>query len=234
MPGFKSFIRVVVEDETDARKRLDEGCYYLERLRHVVRNIEEWYVDLSASQEGKELHKPKPATWINVEDSCFPSAYTFPDLSLAMALTFYDAIRIRVIGMVGDLHGTLQQTIADSSSLRLSAAHRARFDEVWNVLYSTRVYESAARICQSVEYFFEEDKSLVGPNAVIFPFHIAWTAFCVLEKRREQSHLSSSDNNDFAAEIAWCEIASKRYEATNLPSLESLDIGKSEKQDLRL
>ena len=76
---------------------------------------------------------------------------------------------------------------------------------------------SASRICRSVEYFFEADKALTGPNLIMFPFHVAFSTICIL---RERGRL------EVEADLEWCRLASRKFGEARLPTLDSLDIGR--------
>ena len=220
LPGLMDFRQVDTVLKDDGYQRLEKGLHYMESLMHAFQCIEEWYRALQASPGVDQLYHQRPAAWNSFGETCFSSSYTFSDFSIAMAVIFFDAIRIRMLGLLGDTYDTLRQIIASSTVLSLGTAQQSLLDEVQDVLSRSMVHESAIRICQSMEYFFAADKALIGPNSAMFPFHIAHSAFRVLEQRQK------SNTADYAAKLSWCRMVSAKYGEAKLPSLESLDVGK--------
>ncbi|KAL8687953.1 MAG: hypothetical protein Q9218_006015 [Villophora microphyllina] len=217
LPGWKTSKDLSMTTEANLLQSLHDGFHYLELFLRSIDKSEEWLINTDVAQE-EQLYQRKPAIWASdgsSHHSCFSYAYTFDNFSVASAVTFYDAIRVRIIGLVSNTYGLLRQVMAESPLLQLNERQNALIEEAQTLLSGGKLYESATRICRSVEYFFQDDKALIGPNMIMFPFHIAVSAFRILSAR----------GLDVDAELAWCKMASQKYEGVNLPTLDSLDIG---------
>lgn len=219
LPGMKAFKSLNTFTKANAQRRLYDGCHFLEVLRRTVDHLEGWFANMVASQWPDQMYHSKAATWCSIpsfDEDRFSYTYTFPDFSIAMAVTFYDAVRIRVLGLIGNIYGMLRQALQESSFMQLDVDQKSVIKDVQTLLTSTKLYESATRICRSLEYFFDADKALIGPSTIMFPFHIAYSAFRIL---KQQGRL------DLDADLEWCKLASAKFEAAKLPTLDSLDIG---------
>ncbi|KAL8662590.1 MAG: hypothetical protein Q9202_004548 [Teloschistes flavicans] len=219
LPGWKVFKELGMAAEANLLQSLHDGFHYLNRFLRSVDQLEEWLLDTYAAH-GEGLFQRKSAIWSSETDfhrSCFSYAYTFSDFSTATAVTFYDAIRVRVIGLISTTYALLRQVMAESPLVQLNERQHALMEDAQTLLSSGKLYESATRICRCLEYFFEDDKALIGPNMVMFPFHIAFSALRLLSAR----------GLDVDAELAWCGMASQKYHDIRLPTLDSLDIGSS-------
>lgn len=203
--------------EANFLENVHEGLHYLKKFLRCIDQLEEWLIYTNAAQ-GEQLFQHRPAMWGYETDShlsCFSYTYTYFDFSVAMAVTFYEAILVRVIGLISNTYGLLRQVMAESVLIQLTEEQHALLEETRTLLSGGKLYESATRICKSLEYFFEDDKALIGPNMVMFPFHIAFSALRILSAR----------GLDVDAELSWCEMASQKYHDIRLPTLDSLDTG---------
>ncbi|KAL8765895.1 MAG: hypothetical protein Q9194_006429 [Teloschistes cf. exilis] len=217
LPGWKHFKDASMATEANFLQNVHEGFHYLNRFLRCIDQLEEWLIYTNAAQ-GEQLFQHKPATWGCETDShlsCFSYTYTYFDFSAAMAVTFYDAILVRVIGLISNTYGLLRQVMTESVLIQLTEEQHTLLEEAQTLLSGGKLYESATRICKSLEYFFEDDKALIGPNMVMFPFHIAFSALRILSTR----------GLDVDAELSWCEMASQKYHDIRLPTLDSLDTG---------
>lgn len=203
--------------EADLLQNLHEGFHYLNMFLRCIDQLEQWLIYTNAAQ-GEQRFQQKPAIWgceTDSHQSCFSYKYTYFDFSAAMDVTFYDAILVRVIGLISNTYGLLRQVMTESVLIPLTAKQHALMEEAQTLLSGGKLYESATRICRSLEYFFEDDKALIGPNVVMFPFHIAFSALRILSAR----------GLDVDAELSWCEMASQKYHDISLPTLGSLETG---------
>ncbi|KAL9577664.1 MAG: hypothetical protein Q9212_006221 [Teloschistes hypoglaucus] len=218
LPGWKDFKELSMAGEANLLQDLREGFHYLNMFLRCIDQLEQWLIYTHAVQ-GEQLFRHEPAIWGRETDShypCFLYKYTYFDFSAAMAVTFYDAILVRVVGLISNTYGLLRPVITESPLVQLNQKQHALMEETQTLLSGGKLYESATRICRSLEYFFEDDKALIGPNMVMFPFHIAVSAL----------HILSARGLDVDAELSWCEMASQKYHDIRLPNLDSLDTGK--------
>ncbi|KAL8636431.1 MAG: hypothetical protein Q9228_006172, partial [Teloschistes exilis] len=166
LPGWKHFKDASMATEANFLQNVHEGFHYLNRFLRCIDQLEEWLIYTNAAQ-GEQLFQHKPATWGCETDShlsCFSYTYTYFDFSAAMAVTFYDAILVRVIGLISNTYGLLRQVMTESVLIQLTEEQHTLLEEAQTLLSGGKLYESATRICKSLEYFFEDDKALIGPN----------------------------------------------------------------------
>ncbi|KAL8951433.1 MAG: hypothetical protein Q9222_002594 [Ikaeria aurantiellina] len=230
LPGLEGYQEPQVAAGANARQLLHKGFGYLEDLLSVFARIDSWFANAVASQDEERVYHLDRSTWSHpssIDESAFSYAYTFSDFSSALAVTFYHAIRIRVLGLISEPYGKLQSIITASPSLiQLDPSQGILLDKAQATLADGNVYEPAIKICQSLEYLFAPENVLIGPNFAMFPFHIAFKAFCALKEREERESLREEDRYGYGDELAWCRMVSAKYEELHLPSLENLDVGR--------
>ncbi|KAI4105073.1 MAG: hypothetical protein L6R37_002961 [Teloschistes peruensis] len=166
LPGWKHFKEASMAAEANFLENVHEGLHYLKKFLRCIDQLEEWLIYTNAAQ-GEQLFQHRPAMWGYETDShlsCFSYTYTYFDFSVAMAVTFYEAILVRVIGLISNTYGLLRQVMAESVLIQLTEEQHALLEETRTLLSGGKLYESATRICKSLEYFFEDDKALIGPN----------------------------------------------------------------------
>ena len=209
----------------------------LQSMLHCYQELEFWYSQSASPDKEDYPFAPRQMEWDNlaldpeeqIKGKIFPTALTFREFPDAMALTHFDAIKINLVGFIAE--NLTRTPEADSSGLhpdedpRLSPLQRAK-----GVLRSNSIHASAVRICQSIPYFFEKEKVLVGPCTIMFPFHVAGNAFHRLSSMQPGGP-DAPPGTSFRRELRWCRMVSRKYEAMGLPSLESLDIGRGNTPD---
>jgi hypothetical protein len=216
----------------------------LTRFLLIYDQLKIWYNDFSDRKEGPSIHVPMPTTWDNsfldpeerIQSKIFPLSYSFADFTDAMALVYFDAIRIKIFVFINEIVQELRRGEI-KIALPGSTLERAR-----DLLRSAEAFESASRICQSIPFFFNNGKVLVGPLLVMFPFHVAFGVFCQSLQNANRQEESSSRGQpvavpgptNFRRELKWCQMVSEKYEEAQLPSSASLELGRSVNKLLEL
>ncbi|KAL8710041.1 MAG: hypothetical protein Q9220_005312 [cf. Caloplaca sp. 1 TL-2023] len=230
LPALEGFQNPEEAIKVNVPQLLQTGFGYLEDLLSAFARIEGWFANAIASKDDERLYHLENSTWghpSSIIESALSYAYTYADFSTALAVTFYYAIRVKVLDLTSKTYNKSQRIITASPSFtQLSPSQEVLLDRTRAILADGKVYESAIKICQSLEYLFAPENALVGPNFAMFPFHIAFKAFCALKEREEKDVSREEDRYGYEHELAWCWMVSTKYEELHLPSLENLDVGR--------
>ena len=107
LSDMRAFERVdVTSVVANAQKELGTGCRYLQTILGIIDRMEAWYGALATSQAPKQLYSSRPALRSrppHTQGNRFSYSYTFPDFSVASPVSFFDAIRIKLLGLVGNI-----------------------------------------------------------------------------------------------------------------------------------
>jgi len=74
--------------------------------------------------------------------------------------------------------------------------------------------DSADRICQSIEYFLEDNKRLIGRMVVLAPFETARSLFSQLSKTGTGF---AEENGSLIEKVRFCDAVTRRIKDSGLP-----------------
>ena len=196
----------------------------LGQMSRIYNTLQAWHEDFHNPSQQYMRIGVRPTTWENrldsdelLEGKLFSTSYTFSHFPIAMALVYFDGIRIQLLKNMGEMYMVLAARFESPETASLES-HETSHGEALAMLQCQDLITSVTRILQSAEYFFESDKKLVGPTSIMFAFHVAFSALCRLSK--------SSKKGMYRRQLRWCQMISEKYEEVRLASLASLDLGK--------
>lgn len=140
-------------------------------------NLDRWMMQLNNSNDSSRFYIPRTARTIEspkVDDlgNLFPISFDFPNWDIASALIYRDMVLIFLNNFLLGLIEYAYQYNIKTPSLSFSAEN-----------YPTRKsIEAADRICQSIEYFFEDHKQLIMRMVILAPFESARALYAHLAK----------------------------------------------------
>jgi len=185
----------------------------IEDALELLRSLEIWEDRLRGGDKKSQLYIARLATSshsaLDKDDpgNVFPISYDFPSFEFGSALIFYEAIQIFLNGLLIDMSEYGQRT-KESSSLHETMV------PLPNVLDLTaKSLECADRICQSVDYFFEANKRIIGRVAIMFPFESA---------RALMARMAESGTGDYQKDallgrkLMFCHAVAQRFQNEGL------------------
>lgn len=158
----------------------------------------------------------------------FPLAYIFSDLPIAASMTWYDAIQVCLAEYLIDMASHLRRSSEHpfSSGAEAQSPWPGYIDspllaDPTSVISQLKqeILDRTTRICQSAEYFFAADKSLVGPICFLFPNGVAMRAFCQNDHQTSWSRYRDEVDalsDERSRQISWCRMIESKYHAAKL------------------
>ncbi|PVH82204.1 hypothetical protein DL98DRAFT_514250 [Cadophora sp. DSE1049] len=186
---------------------------HLESLYHIMlealgvqKGFDNWKFRFQGSDETSQLYVPRLATRIekpevDILESIYPVSFTFPTWDAASASVYYEMSRI----YLNDLLIAMQNAIHhfNTSSDMVDTEHLTR-----------NSIACADRVCQSIEWFFEDHKKMIGRMVVLAPFEAARGLFAQLcEAGTGNQELDSS----LKQKARFCETATQKIKDDGLP-----------------
>ena len=137
------------------------------------------------------IEKPKI---INIKD-IYPISFTFPNWDAASALVYYEMSRIYLNSLLIDIDTCLRPCNSNNSSV---AHHFVDMESLTN-----QSIACADRICQSLQFFFEDHDRMIGRMVVLAPFEVAKSLFTQLcDARCGDSEVDAS----LKRKLEFCEV----------------------------
>ncbi|KAL2070498.1 hypothetical protein VTL71DRAFT_13524 [Oculimacula yallundae] len=133
----------------------------------VQQAFDNWDVLYRGGDETSGLYFPRIASTLNTPEidnlgSVFPISYEFPNWNIASALMYYEMSRIYLNGLQIQVETCIRQRSLTTEDDPVDTKHLTK-----------NSIGCADRICQSVEWFFEDNKKMIGKMVVMAPFEAA-------------------------------------------------------------
>lgn len=202
----------------------------------ILRKIETWKANLQNHDEEVQLYISRLSSWSNaprdqdelLRGKIFAVSYTFPSFELAAALVYHEATKIFVLELIGDITRHIRDRFEELSSPVTAGPNTiSEADNAINGVLAGTISEdislgsaadlrqtsldAARQICSSLEYFFEQDKKVVGRLVSLFPFETAHRAF--------KKYGSAGDRNGCRRELLFCEMVAERLQREGIPTI---------------
>ncbi|CAZ82994.1 unnamed protein product [Tuber melanosporum] len=150
----------------EARRALPRSAHpsLLRRCLDFKAKLEAWYENFISTPSA---HHWLEFSALNIDPPVFPTCYRFPNIGVANTYTFYWAnlivLNYTIIGLTPACQSPLVTT-----------------DEI---------YDLAAQICMSVEYFVAPERKSYGPVLTMYPLRVATGCFMRMGARGKKSTL---------------------------------------------
>jgi hypothetical protein len=147
----------------------------------------------------------------NETEGPFPTiSYQFPSFDIGAALVYFEAVQIFLAELLVqmDMYSQKVLKIEETSENPTPEHHQINTREL-----TAKSLERADRICQSLDYFFEKDKRVIGQIVILLPFEAARSFYA----RVKGSEIASADQGAAVAErIRFCERVTEHIKAQGL------------------
>ncbi|KAK0119670.1 hypothetical protein ONS95_011107 [Cadophora gregata] len=135
----------------------------------VQRAFDNWELRLRGGDEISQLYIARLATSIKQSavdnlESIYPVSFAFPTWDAASAAIYYDMSRIYLNGLLIAMQNAIYSS--NTSSDMVNTQH-----------VTIKSIACADRICQSIDWFFEDNKRMIGRMVVLAPFEAAKSLF---------------------------------------------------------
>lgn len=210
----------------------------LRSAQSILRRLKTWEAGLQNHDEGVQLFISRFSSWSNasrnkdesLRGKTFAVSYTFPSFELAVTLVYHEAVKISVLGLIGDIKQFIEDRLEGfSSSLAAGPNTMSKADDVIKGVISGASSEdislrsvadlhqasldAARQICCSLEYFFEPDRKVIGRMVSLFPFETAHRTF--------KKHRSAGDGNGCRRELLFCDMVIESLQKEGIPTFSS-------------
>lgn len=187
-------------------------CYFVDSFIQdtlkIKGAINDWEADLRGGDDKSQLyiaHLSKHLANVKVSSEAeepgtiFPISYSFPSFDIAAAVVYYETVHIF-------LNGFLLELILYPQTSNLSS-RLSRHDLILESL------DCADRICQSLEYFFQRDKRMIGRFVILSPFEAVRRLYVRLLKT-EAENIALVDL--LVRKLRFCKTIAQRIKAEGL------------------
>ncbi|KAH7411180.1 hypothetical protein BKA64DRAFT_375477 [Cadophora sp. MPI-SDFR-AT-0126] len=175
----------------------------------VQKAFEDWDMRSRGGDESSQLYTPRPATRserseIDNLESVYPISFSFPTWDAASACISYAMSRIYLNSLLIAIQNAIHHL--NISSDMVDTKHLTR-----------SAIACADWICQSIEWFFEDHKRMIGRMVVLAPFEAARGLFAQLcEGGTDDPELDAS----LKLKARFCKGVTQRIKDGGLPILE--------------
>lgn len=172
----------------------------------VQRAFDDWKLRFQGSDETYQLYIPRLTTRpektnINNVESTYPISFAFTTWDAAAASVYYAMSRIYLNGLMEAIQTDIHNF--NTSSNMVDTEHLKR-----------NSIACADRVCQSIEWFFEDHKKMIGRMVVLAPFEAARGLFVRLcEVGTSDQELDAS----LKQKVRFCETVTQRIKDGGLP-----------------
>ncbi|KAF8853741.1 hypothetical protein BDZ45DRAFT_66939 [Acephala macrosclerotiorum] len=173
----------------------------------IQQALDNWERRTRGGDEMPSLYIPRQAKWtalnINLSDM-YPLSYDFANWDNASGLSYYEMLQIFLNTLLIDI-----ETFSRRSNLAPPA-----LSGINTQILAQRCIECGDRICQSVEWFLEDNKKLIGRMVILAPFESARALFARLVQE------GTGDSAQDAALIKkhkFCETVTRHIRESGLP-----------------
>lgn len=144
---------------------------------NIQSNFEQWDHDLPDGSLRSAQYTPRKAGDFESSvgsstEKVYPISFSFTNWDIASGLIYYEMSHIYLNSLLIDLEQTKQASSAPEPNTNQPNP------KIQNL--TRKSIQSANRICQSVEYFLEDNKLLIGRIVVLAPFEVARSVFSQL------------------------------------------------------
>ena len=173
----------------------------LQGLRQVLNSVHKFDLRLDAwkSDMADSIGAPPFVRKEPTPENSLTDRIDFPSVGVAMSMVYYFAFKIHLQHMILDLENEFLHHLVPITALAQEAAEES--------------LKYARLTCQSLEYWFEDDKGVQGKGVGLFPFDAAWLAFA-------RAHNSTDKNLD--SELEFCRKMVGRYSDLGIPVIRQL------------
>jgi hypothetical protein len=179
----------------------------------IQQSLGDWEDNLRQGDKKSQLYIARLTDKFNTpadndeSGNVFPIAYDFPGFDLASALMFYEAIQIYLFGLLVEMIEYPPNTEEPLDGMA--------FTPPLNIQGLTaQSVECADRICQSVDYFFEADKRIIGRIVMMFPFESSRALFARMAQRGSGN---PQEDRTLTRKLQFCDTVVRRFKNEGLP-----------------
>ncbi|KAF4628392.1 hypothetical protein G7Y89_g9753 [Cudoniella acicularis] len=146
---------------------------FIQEALEFQTTINDWEIRLRGDEKTQlyigQISQPNNSP--NYENSAnfFPISYRFPTFDIAGALMYYDTVQILLYELLVEMGFACRRLKASSPDSFLGV----EVEEINTPDLIEKSAECADRICQSVDYFFDKDKRMIGRIVILLPFETA-------------------------------------------------------------
>jgi hypothetical protein len=144
-------------------------------------------------------------------EGAYPTiSYQFPSFDIGAALVYFEAVQIFLAELL------VQMAMYSQKVLKIEETTEQPTPEHYQIKtreLTAKSLERADRICQSLDYFFEKDKRMIGLIVILLPFEAARSLYV----RVKGSGIADADQEAAVAErIRFCERVTEHIKAQGL------------------
>ncbi|KAE9371379.1 hypothetical protein N431DRAFT_545642 [Stipitochalara longipes BDJ] len=168
--------------------------------------LDEWGSRLSNLDSKVQFYTSRPASTIESPvigntNNIYATSFDFPNWDNAASFVYHAMSQIYTNSLLIDLE-CMAPTSYSETALKVDTL------ELMN-----QSIECADRICQSIEYFLEDNKKLIGRMVVLAPFKRARSLFSQLS----QTGTGAEKDNTLVEKVRFCEAVTQRIKDSGLP-----------------
>jgi hypothetical protein len=172
--------------------------------------LEKWVYRLSSDRQPPYYTtRPARTTKSSIIDSImniYPISFEFPNWDSASSFVYHSMSQIYINSLLLDLEHLAQTSSPPGSKMGLPQINARELIE--------QSIECADRICQSIEYFLEDNKRLIGRMVVLAPFETTRSLFNQLSK----SGTGNAEKDiSLLEKVGFCDAVTQRIKDSGLP-----------------